>query len=67
MYYIDNHQSYPPKPIYYRVTKNGSGKKKNSSTLDGVITNKEYPTDGLFSIKSVGSRAQQQIFIQEDS
>lgn len=41
--------------------------KKNSSTLDGVITNKEYPTDGLFSIKSLGNRAQQQIFIQEDS
>lgn len=41
--------------------------KKNSSTLEGVVTNKEYPTDGLFSIKSAGSRAQQQIFTQEDS
>ena len=42
-------------------------KKKNSSNLEGVVTNKQYSTDGLFSIKSVGRRAQQQIFMQEDS
>lgn len=67
MYYIDDHYKVTPQNLFIIEWPKMALGKKNSSTLDGVITNKEYPTDGLFSIKSLGNRAQQQIFIQEDS